>query len=201
MLYWQRTYWAADRYVPCCTEEQIQDWNSRKQDNVNSLSQDCKNEHCLSMSVNASSVWPDLRLWFHLTWILLESCPWWWAAQTADRPDKLSTPWPDCCQSGCFSSESWRTGGLRGTLGLQVVWPDDIVKVIQSHWNITCCSIAFPSVEKEETLALTIISVAKTHSDDFLFRFSSASSKGSLKLLMQLQVIITFIAVCLPRDY
>lgn len=40
---------------------------------------------------------------------------------------------------------------------------------------------------KEKSLAPTIISVAKSHSCDFLSLLSSASSKGSLRLLMQLQ--------------
>lgn len=116
ILCWQHTYWEVDWCVPCCTEEQIQDWNSRKEYNVNSLSQ-------FPLCVSECATWarPTL-LAFALTWIQLESCLWWWAAQTVDKRDKLLTLWTDC-QYGRFSSKSRRTGALRETLGLQVVWP------------------------------------------------------------------------------
>lgn len=39
---------------------------------------------------------------------------------------------------------------------------------------------------RSEDFARTIISTAKSHNGDLLSCFSSASSKGSLKLLMQL---------------
>lgn len=127
----------------------------------------------------------------YFTWILLGSCRWRWAGQTADMLHMLLTLWTDCCPSESFSSVSWRTAALTETLGLQVVWPVGLY----SDWSNIFITLKNPPLydcspcdgkRRREDHALTIISVAKSHSEDFLSRVSSASSKGSLKLLMQL---------------
>lgn len=61
------------------------------------------------------------------------------------------------------------------------------VSKLESHTEIDSLCWRFVVWKKGRKAVHTIIAVAKCHKHNFLFGFSSASSKGSRKLLMQLQ--------------